>query len=42
MIIPGNGCAPIEMANWYCWLANKLKQKYPKADIICKTMPDPH
>src|SRR5690348_10135778 len=42
MIIPGNGCDNINDANWYYWLATKLKIEFPQADIICRTMPDPY
>lgn len=42
MIIPGNGCSPVEKANWYSWLANSLVPLFPSFDIILKDMPDPN
>lgn len=40
IILPGNGCAPIETANWYKWLQNELN-KTGEFDAICEEMPDP-
>ena len=42
MILPGNGCHPIERANWYSWLAEKLKQHKQVEKVVCSTMPDPN
>lgn len=42
MIIPGNGCAPIEECNWYTWLQIELINIFPTFEIIAKTMPDPN
>ena len=41
MIVPGNGCLPIEDANWYSWLARELRSVGPQLEVICETMPDP-
>ena len=41
MIIPGNGCSPVQRANWYSWLATSLAPILPDFDIILKDMPDP-
>lgn len=40
MIIPGNGCDRIERANWYCWLADKLKAHPRVEKVVCTTLPD--
>ena len=42
MIVPGNNCSNITKGNWYYWLSLELTKHFPDADIICKTMPDPH
>jgi len=43
IIVPGCSCAPIETANWYKWLADKLSSSHDLSPIsvICETMPDP-
>jgi hypothetical protein len=33
IVIPGNGCVPIERCNWYRWLAECIRQKYPSLKV---------
>ena len=40
VILPGNGCTPIETCNWYNWLAVELRKD--DIDCRCQTMPDPY
>ena len=28
VIAPGNGCSPIDKANWYAWLQGELQEKH--------------
>ena len=48
VIVPGNGCAPIEDANWYCHLRDSLNalptsatDLSPAYTAVAHTMPDP-
>ena len=48
VIVPGNGCAPIEDANWYCHLRDSLNalptsssDPSPAYTAVARTMPDP-
>jgi len=41
IIVPGNGCVPIENANWYTWLQETLQKEFSEVEIICKEMTDP-
>lgn len=48
VIVPGNGCAPIEDANWYVHLRDSLNalptsatDRSPAYHAIARTMPDP-
>jgi predicted alpha/beta hydrolase family esterase len=40
MIIPGNGCTPVEQCNWYAWLRDELEVK--GFNVFLKNMPDPY
>ncbi|RHY05180.1 hypothetical protein DYB36_000993 [Aphanomyces astaci] len=40
LIVPGNGCTPIEQCNWYAWLANELRER--GCEVVLTSMPDPH
>jgi predicted alpha/beta hydrolase family esterase len=40
VIVPGNGCANIEAANWYVPVANELRDTYG-CDVRVRSMPDP-
>ena len=40
VILPGNGCTPIERCNWYSWLAAELRKD--GIDCSCQSMPDPY
>tara|TARA_R110002050_G_scaffold164392_1_gene294402 strand:- start:371 stop:988 length:618 start_codon:yes stop_codon:yes gene_type:complete len=43
VIVPGNGCTPVDDCNWYSWVAEKLKARCgDKVEIILKDMPDPY
>jgi len=48
VIVPGNGCAPVEDANWYCSLRDSLNalptsatDRSPAYIAVAETMPDP-
>ena len=48
VIVPGNGCAPIEASNWYCHLRDSLNalptsatDLSPAYTAVTATMPDP-
>ena len=41
-IVPGNGCDNIANANWYSWLAERLRASNRFSEVACRTMPDPH
>ena len=42
IIVPGNGCTPIEEANWYLWMKHKLEKELKTVPVICTDMPDPY
>ena len=52
MILPGNGCTPIERANWYYSEKQQLLAEFGDEDakkgsesythVIAKSMPDPN
>ena len=39
IIIPGNGCTPIEECNWYDWLKDELEEL--GLTVNMSSMPDP-
>ncbi|KAF0698177.1 Aste57867_11162 [Aphanomyces stellatus] len=39
LILPGNGCTPIEECNWYAWLAEELRAR--GVEVVLRDMPDP-
>ena len=48
VIVPGNGCEPIEESNWYCHLRDSLNalpmsdtDRSPAYVAVAQTMPDP-
>ena len=42
VIIPGNGCESLVGANWYLWMAERLRSEGHFAEVVAQTMPDPH
>eukprot|EP00640_Fibrocapsa_japonica_P006584 CAMPEP_0113946114 /NCGR_PEP_ID=MMETSP1339-20121228/54619_1 /TAXON_ID=94617 /ORGANISM="Fibrocapsa japonica" /LENGTH=185 /DNA_ID=CAMNT_0000952037 /DNA_START=49 /DNA_END=606 /DNA_ORIENTATION=+ /assembly_acc=CAM_ASM_000762 len=42
VIVPGNGCTDVLNSNWYGWLADEIRQKWPGVDVIVRDMPDPY
>mmetsp|Transcript_24107 Transcript_24107/g.24363 ORF Transcript_24107/g.24363 Transcript_24107/m.24363 type:complete len:219 (+) Transcript_24107:70-726(+) len=42
IILPGNGCTPVNDANWYSFMANKLEKSTKFSEIILHDMPDPY
>ena len=41
IIVPGNGCTPVQQSNWYSYLENRLSQSGLFSAVILKDMPDP-
>ena len=41
VIAPGNGCSPIQEANWYAWLASSLKRGRTFEEVHLRDFPDP-
>ncbi|CAE7210875.1 Rbbp9, partial [Symbiodinium necroappetens] len=42
VIAPGNGCSPIQEANWYSWLAQSLnRKKLLQEEVVLRDFPDP-
>ncbi|CAE7263649.1 Rbbp9 [Symbiodinium natans] len=41
VIAPGNGCSPIQEANWYAWLASSLKRSRTFEEVHLRDFPDP-
>ncbi|KAG9409495.1 putative hydrolase rbbp9 [Aphanomyces cochlioides] len=39
LILPGNGCTPVESCNWYGWLAQELRAR--GCEVVLTDMPDP-
>ena len=42
VIAPGNGCSPIEDANWYTWCAHELRKTGLFKEVVCRSFPDPY
>ncbi|OQR83535.1 hypothetical protein ACHHYP_14575 [Achlya hypogyna] len=40
LIVPGNGCTPVEACNWYAWLADKVREA--NVEVVLRSMPDPY
>jgi hypothetical protein len=40
-IVPGNGCTPVQRANWYGWLQKQLHRP-PDVEAVLREMPDPY
>ncbi|EQC41157.1 hypothetical protein SDRG_01135 [Saprolegnia diclina VS20] len=40
LIVPGNGCTPVEACNWYAWLAEKIREA--GHEVVLRDMPDPY
>jgi hypothetical protein len=39
VIVPGNGCTPVEECNWYAWVRDELVKRGLECEL--KEMPDP-
>ena len=42
VIVPGNGCDDLIGANWYLWMAERLRCEGRFAEVVAEVMPDPH
>jgi len=42
VIIPGNGCDSLVGANWYLWMADRLRSEGRFSAVTASVMPDPH
>lgn len=42
VILPGNGCDDLVGANWYLWMAERLRAEGRVSEVVARTMPDPH
>jgi predicted alpha/beta hydrolase family esterase len=42
IIVPGNGCTPVEDANWYSWMQHELNEYSAFSEVILRDMPDPY
>lgn len=42
VILPGNGCDDLVGANWYLWMAERLRAEGRFSEVVARTMPDPH
>lgn len=41
IIIPGNGCSPVEDCNWYSFMQHQLLESGLFSEVVLKDMPDP-
>lgn len=42
IILPGNGCTPVEDCNWYAWMQQELQGTSLFSEVVLKDMPDPY
>ena len=42
VIVPGNGCDDLVGANWYLWMAERLRAEGHFSEVVARTMPDSH
>lgn len=41
IILPGNGCSPVEECNWYAWLRDRIEEHPAFSECLLRDMPDP-
>jgi predicted alpha/beta hydrolase family esterase len=42
IILPGNGCTPVEDCNWYGWMQDTLQKSGVFSEVVLRDMPDPY
>ena len=42
IILPGNGCTPVEDCNWYSWMQAQLTRSGKFSEVVLRDMPDPY